>query len=70
MEQYKNGSFTLEVYKTRILRQWRWRLKAGNNKVIIASTESYKNRIDCMYNISIVNMGLNNIVEHIISKND
>ena len=32
------------------LSQWRWRLVAGNNTVIGASTEGYWNRTDCIAN--------------------
>jgi len=36
---YKDGS------------QWRWRIKASNNRIIGASTESYHNKTDCINNL-------------------
>lgn len=32
-------------------KQWRWRVKAANGKVIGASTEGYWNRADCVRNM-------------------
>ncbi len=33
--------------------EWRWRLKASNGEPI-ASGESYKNKADCLYAISLI----------------
>lgn len=33
--------------------QWRWRLRAGNNKVI-SSGESYHNKDDCLHAIGLL----------------
>jgi len=41
---------TLTFYRTRLRRQWRWRLTAANHKVIGAATEAYHNRDDCVAN--------------------
>lgn len=42
-----------EIYQTRWLRQWRWRLKAANGR-ILASGESYHNRMDCRAAIDLI----------------
>jgi uncharacterized protein len=34
--------------------QWRWHLKAGNNKIIATSGESYYNEKDCLDAINLV----------------
>lgn len=34
--------------------QWRWRLKAANNKIIATSGESYWNKQDCLHAIDLV----------------
>jgi uncharacterized protein len=34
--------------------QWRWHLKAGNNKIIANSGESYYNEKDCLDAIALV----------------
>lgn len=33
--------------------EWRWRLKAGNNK-IVASGESYRNKEDCEHAVALL----------------
>lgn len=42
------------VYKTRRRQPWRWRLLAGNNKIIACSGESYFNRVDALYAVQLV----------------
>jgi hypothetical protein len=37
---------TFEIYLDRA-NQWRWRMLAGNNRIIGDSGESYHNRSDC-----------------------
>ena len=32
--------------------EWRWRRIAGNNRIVGASSEGYKNRKDCVANAS------------------
>ena len=32
--------------------EWRWRRTAGNNRIVGASSEGYKNRLDCVANAS------------------
>ncbi|MGI9244933.1 MAG: DUF1508 domain-containing protein [Verrucomicrobiales bacterium] len=32
--------------------EWRWRRIAGNNRIVGASSEGYKNRLDCVANAS------------------
>lgn len=40
-----------EIYRTRFLREWRWRLIAANGKIVCASSEGFRNRKDCEDNI-------------------
>lgn len=42
-----------EVYPD-VRRQWRWRLRADNNKTIADSAESYMNKQDCKDAIALV----------------
>lgn len=44
-----------QMYRTWFTKQWRWRLRAGNNE-IIASGEAYKNKVDCLHAISLIKM--------------
>jgi len=39
-----------EYYKHWLTKQWRWRVTADNGKIIGASSESFKNRLDCIAN--------------------
>jgi uncharacterized protein YegP (UPF0339 family) len=41
----------IEFYQHIITRQWRWRVRANNGKIIGASSESYWNRKDCEHNL-------------------
>lgn len=34
--------------------QWRWRLIAGNSRIIADSGESYHNKSDCLHAINLV----------------
>lgn len=34
--------------------EWRWNIRAGNNKLIASSSESYKNRKDAVANVNSV----------------
>ena len=43
-----------ELYKHWLTRQWRWRLRAANNRIIATSGESYHNMSDCLNGISLV----------------
>lgn len=45
---------TFEYYKSG--KQWRWRLKAGNNE-IVATGEAYRNKKDCVKAISLIKSG-------------
>ncbi len=36
------------------VKEWRWRLKAGNNQIIATSGEGYKNRTDCEHGVNLV----------------
>lgn len=31
-------------------KEWRWKIKANNGKIIAASSEGYINKSDCIYN--------------------
>ncbi len=33
---------------------WRWRLRAGNHRIIADSGESYRNKQDCLAAVSLV----------------
>jgi len=41
------------VYKDRA-GEWRWRLLAGNNRIIADSGEGYNNKQDCLHAIGLV----------------
>lgn len=38
-------------------REWRWTLKASNNRIIADSGESYRRKADCMAAIALVQLG-------------
>lgn len=42
-----------ELYKDKA-REWRWRLKAGNGRIIAVSSESYKRHYDILVAIQLV----------------
>jgi len=44
----------ITIYKTFWRKEWRWRIKAANGKIIGASTEGYKNRVDCVDNLKLL----------------
>ena len=49
----------LEFYKSGVIfREWRWRVRAKNGKIIGASSEGYKNRKDCVYNAQSLGLSL------------
>ncbi|HYD37986.1 MAG TPA: DUF1508 domain-containing protein [Allosphingosinicella sp.] len=43
-----------EIYRTRFRREWRWRLRAANGRILCASGEGFRNRGDCLANIDLV----------------
>lgn len=47
-----------ELYAARrgvlLRKQWRWRLRAGNNRIIAVSGEGYNNRSDAAHAIGLV----------------
>lgn len=47
------GIMTYIVYKDRA-NHWRWRLVAGNNRIIADSGEGYVNKSDCISAINLV----------------
>ena len=44
---------TVTVYKTKG-GQWRWKIQAGNRRIIGASTEGYRQRTKCIANLALV----------------
>lgn len=42
-----------QAFRTRA-KQWRWRLRAANGKIIACSGESYRRKIDCLDAIDMV----------------
>jgi len=44
---------TFQIYRTRG-KQYRWRLRAKNGKIVACSGESYKRRVDMMESIDLV----------------
>ncbi len=42
-----------EIYQDR-RKEWRWRLKASNGKILAVSSEGYKAKVDCVNCISSV----------------
>ena len=44
---------TFQVYKDSA-GEWRWRLVAGNDRIIAASGEGYRDRQDCLHGIELV----------------
>lgn len=44
-----------EVYRSGIfIKEWRWRFRAKNGKVIYATTEGYRNKMDCTATIPVL----------------
>lgn len=43
-----------ELYRSRWGRQWRWRLRAANNRIIAVSGEGYHNKADAERAIELV----------------
>lgn len=41
------------IYKDRV-GEYRWRLRAGNNRIIADSGEGYRNKADCIAAINLV----------------
>lgn len=39
--------------------QWRWHLRAANNKIVAASGESYWNKSDCLAGVALVKQSYN-----------
>lgn len=48
--------FQLFVSRVGLFRrkEWRWRLLAGNHKIIATSGESYRNKADCKHGIDLL----------------
>ncbi len=41
---------TVTIYRD-TKEEWRWQIKAANGNIIGASTEGYKNKVDCVDNL-------------------
>ena len=51
--------YPVEFYRSGIFRKnWYWRIRATNGKIIGASSEGYRNRLDCVYNAQSVGLSL------------
>jgi uncharacterized protein len=50
------GKLVFEIYKDG-QEEFRWRLKAANNKVIASSSDGYKYKADCKHGIDLVKSG-------------
>lgn len=56
--------YNIEIYKT-FWGQWRWRIKSNQNgKIVGASTESFKNRVDCAMNLELVGIAIQEYYKH------
>lgn len=62
--RYHHDSLRIDLYKT-LFRQWRWRVKSSNGKTVAASSESFKNRLDCIDNARLTVYGLQNFISHV-----
>ena len=49
-----------EYYQEDVSRQWRWRLRAANHKIVADSGERYTTKQACLYGLSLVK-GNNNV---------
>nr|WP_281720817.1 DUF1508 domain-containing protein [Nitrosomonas nitrosa] len=49
---------TFWIYKD-LSNQWRWRLRAANNRIVADSAESYWNKTDCLSAIDLVKSAWN-----------
>lgn len=52
-----------QLYRSRWGRQWRWRLRADNNRIIAVSGEGYHNRADAETAIELVQASSIAVVE-------
>lgn len=50
----------VEFYRSGLLRKWRWRITAANNRIIGASTQGYFNHKDCQLNLEQVGHAIEN----------
>ena len=47
-----------EIYQDSA-REWRWRYRAANNKIIGVSGEGYVNKVDCRHSITLMKQSTN-----------
>lgn len=38
--------------------EWRWRVVAGNGRILAVSSESYKNKLDCIAGVELTTFAL------------
>jgi uncharacterized protein YegP (UPF0339 family) len=53
MEKEPGGGATFQVFQDSS-GEWRWHLRAANNRIIADSGEGYNNKQDCLHGISLV----------------
>ena len=56
LARYATSNLTFERYKD-ALSNWRWRLRAGNGRIIADSGEGYVALADCDHAISLIQNG-------------
>jgi len=54
------GKHVLPDYQEDFSRQWRWRLKAANHKIVADSAERYTTKQGCLHGLMLVK-GANNV---------
>lgn len=43
-----------EIFRSPFCRQWRWRLRGANGRILATSGESFHNRGDCLSSLDLV----------------
>jgi uncharacterized protein YegP (UPF0339 family) len=51
-------TYEVKFRKHLITRQWRWKIKADNGKIIASSSEGFFNRIDCERNAELTGLAI------------
>lgn len=53
---------TIEIYESRrglsLRKQWRWRIKAANGRIVATSGEGYNNKADLLHALDVVREAL------------
>lgn len=60
------AKYKIEIYRSGVFfKDWRWRITSVNNgKIVGASSEGFKNRLDCNRNMLLVKNALNQLQEY------